>query len=237
MIRTVGQYKALFSAVIQQYQKIINNVMEKFAEYDLLRPIYNAHLQVVDKLDRLLVALTEILENPIASMHDYIIRVRHVADKVAADVLAAIKNEYVQGIAEVVVEKFRYVYTHYELEEKFISALKQVVSSTLSFVKNNAMYMVNDYLGLEKDKLMVYNPRGGELEFELYVPSGLPRLTFPVNLDHVKELYASGKNAVMDFHQSLPKPSDYNLWDIYYQYKPDSNPANWIPPFTGECEL
>ncbi len=122
-----------------------------------------------------------------------------------------------------------------DVEKSTVSLLKNLLEGSVKFVKKNALYIVDDYLRLRKDRVIVYDPARGEIEFEIFFPVDLPTLqTVNFNLD-LTTLKESLKKAQAEIEAMIPEIDwDYSIWDTYYKYKPSMDVANWVPPFKSK---
>lgn len=86
----------------------------------------------------------------------------------------------------------------------------------------------NDVLNLDKFRVIVYDPKEGNIKFQIYLPVDITSLQVLPSLSIQKYL-----NKAKAFgHRYLPGPG-YCLWDTYYRYAPTTGLRNMIPPFTG----
>ena len=118
-----------------------------------------------------------------------------------------------------------------EVEKKVTELIKATAETLVRVVRKNAFYMVDDYLNLDQDKIAVYNPREGQIEFQMWIPMQLPTLQAvsmtDVDFDVLSEVYAKSKEIATGLI-----PQDFSPYDFYYQYKPKT--ASIVPPFEGE---
>ena len=117
------------------------------------------------------------------------------------------------------------------MEQRTKDLIKQTADAIVRVVRKNAFYVVDDYLKLDQDKLVNYNPREGKLEFQLWVPMQLPSIqAVPMpDIALLKEIYAKLSEIVMNLI-----PEDFSPYDYYYQYKPNTDSI--YPPFEGKSD-
>ena len=114
-----------------------------------------------------------------------------------------------------------------EVEEKVKNLIKNVADGLVKVVRKNAFYLVDDYLNLDQDKLITYDPRNGILEFQLWLPINMPSMQAMSMPDFsvLFEMYAKLKEFIQ---KALPQ--DVSPYDYYYKYKP-ADLTNLLPPF------
>ena len=117
-----------------------------------------------------------------------------------------------------------------EVEKRMTELIKSSAETVVRVVRKNVFYMIDDYLNLDQDKILEYNPREGTIDFQIWVPFRLP--TFQgVNIPDMSllsEIYTKAKEIIF---QLLPE--DFSPLDYYYQYKPKTD--SMLPPFEGKC--
>ena len=119
-------------------------------------------------------------------------------------------------------------YTEMDVEARTKALVRNAVMSVVNFVKVNSYYIINDYFHIEENKIIEWNPAGGRLEAQVYIPTEAPSMQF-VPFVNMAGTYRRVKAEV----NSLIPEFDYSPMDTYYQYKPSSDVSNWLPPFKG----
>lgn len=88
-------------------------------------------------------------------------------------------------------------------------------------------------LNWHKNRIIVFDPENGNIEFEVYLlsPSSaldrIPKFSFKKYVNRFKKVW----------ERYVTQLRDLSFWDIYYKYVPSCNPRDWIPPFQGEWRL
>lgn len=106
----------------------------------------------------------------------------------------------------------------------------QMLSDIKKFIVEDIAEM--KILGLDKSRVIAFDPENGNIEVEIYMPTGME------TLDRLPKIPVTKfRNVMKDFAgkvQTVIPDSDFNLWDIYYRVRPASlHPIDWIPPFKG----
>jgi len=141
-------------------------------------------------------------------------------------------SQYLQKLAMKSYAKVEQMMADLQLAEKTRYLFDSVLTDSVTFLKKNSLYLVKDYLHLDSDRLITFNPREGQIEFQLYVPVDLPELQKISFMDvngWVDDLKDKAMSYVPDF--------DYSIWDTYYKYKPSSDVSNWLPPFKAYAAI
>ena len=120
-------------------------------------------------------------------------------------------------------------YTKYDVEARTKAFVRDVVMGSVNFVQKNLFYLVDQYLHLDQDKIIEWNPAGGRLEVQAYLPLEAPSVQ-SVSFVNLASTYRNVRATAM----SLVPDFDYSPMDTYYKYKPTSDVSNWLPPFKGE---
>ena len=63
-----------------------------------------------------------------------------------------------------------------DVENNVRELVKESAASLVKLVRKNSFYIVDDYLNLEQDKIIKYNPAQGELEFQIWLPMEMPAI-------------------------------------------------------------
>jgi len=157
--------------------------------------------QVADAVDAINVKLNEYLE--------------HDDDRYAH---AFVQEVYKQGKA---------LYAYLDVENNVRDLVKDAATGLVKLVRKNSFYIVDDYLNLDQDKLIKYNPRKGELEFQIWLPMEMPSIQGLAIPDTTVLREMASKT--VEFVQNL-MPQDVSPYDYYYTYKP-GDVTNMLPPF------
>nr|XP_034313736.1 apolipophorins isoform X7 [Crassostrea gigas] len=120
---------------------------------------------------------------------------------------------------------------------EFLSIKKQLMDIATQMHSDIKKFIVEDIaemkiLGLDKSRVITFDPENGNIEVEIYMPTGME------TLDRLPKIPVTKfRNVMKDFAgkvQTVIPDSDFNLWDIYYRVRPASlHPIDWIPPFKG----
>lgn len=120
---------------------------------------------------------------------------------------------------------------------EFLSIKKQLMDIVTQMHSDIKKFIVEDIaemkiLGLDKSRVIAFDPENGNIEVEIYMPTGME------TLDRLPKIPVTKfRNVMKDFAgkvQTVIPDSDFNLWDIYYRVRPASlHPIDWIPPFKG----
>uniref|UniRef100_K1QT04 Uncharacterized protein n=1 Tax=Magallana gigas TaxID=29159 RepID=K1QT04_MAGGI len=120
---------------------------------------------------------------------------------------------------------------------EFLSIKKQLMDIATQMLSDIKKFIVEDIaemkiLGLDKSRVIAFDPENGNIEVEIYMPTGME------TLDRLPKIPVTKfRNVMKDFAgkvQTVIPDSDFNLWDIYYRVRPASlHPIDWIPPFKG----
>lgn len=120
---------------------------------------------------------------------------------------------------------------------EFLSIKKQLMDIATQMHSDIKKFIVEDIaemkiLGLDKSRVIAFDPENGNIEVEIYMPTGME------TLDRLPKIPVTKfRNVMKDFAgkvQTVIPDSDFNLWDIYYRVRPASlHPIDWIPPFKG----
>ena len=74
-------------------------------------------------------------------------------------------------------------FEYLEIEKNVNMLVKDTATALVRVVRKNSFYLIDDYLSLDQNKLITYNPSKGELDFQIWMPMELPSLqvvkTFP----------------------------------------------------------
>ena len=107
----------------------------------------------------------------------------------------------------------------------------------MQYIKSELYKRANKKLHLDEDRWTTWDPQRGEYAFRFYVPvwpvetwRNLPSLP-DIEIDVAKHVLKA-KQTVMSW---MPD-GEWVFSDLYYQYMPSSDIANWVPPFKGELE-
>lgn len=167
----------------------------------VMRFTRQASKQVAEAMEAINVKLTEFLE------HD--------------------DSKYAHAFVQEVYKQGKALYSYLDLENNVRDLVKDSAAGLVKLVRRNSLYVVDDYLNLEQDKLIKYNPAKGELEFQIWLPMDVPSLqglTMP-DFEVLREMSVK----LVEFVKNLI-PQDFSPYDYYYTYKP-SDMTNMIPPF------
>jgi hypothetical protein len=136
-------------------------------------------------------------------------------------------NKYAHAFVQEVYKQGKALYEYLELEKNVRDLVRDGADMFIKTLRKNSLYLVDDYLNLEQDKLIKYNPRRGELEFQIWLPMELPSLQ-AVRIPDISVIREMASKTV-EFVKGLI-PQDFSPYDYYYSYKP-ADITNLIPPF------
>ena len=138
-----------------------------------------------------------------------------------------------------------------------MAKLEELRGYSLQGMMTKGMQMIKEYSGLDRSRLIVYNPRGGEIEAGKYqfifpvkhmVYNKMCLLCIPIifysdifipfemeNLRSLPDVDINRYLAVVDKYMKkyIPDISDFCVWDTYYAYKPSTGMSDLLPPFRG----
>lgn len=88
---------------------------------------------------------------------------------------------------------------------------------------------MDNTLQINRTRVLTWEPRVALFEGELFIPLPMDNLKTLPELS--MEPYM--KKAKAYVNRYIPE-TDFNIMDLYYTYKPDSDINNWIPPFKSK---
>jgi len=222
--RRLNSYKR---AVVEKANGLYNYV----SQIDLSKPLKNVQFITSDKIQRAMATLRQYSLVAIRRFNNAYNMIEERLDQKLEDIAEHPHSKYVRNALNEAYHKLQWAYDHYEIEERVKDAFKDAATLAVRFVKKNALYLAVEYLKIDQDKLISYEPRKAELEFQVYLPMEWPHLQTLPSLD----LSKTYKQIRDDVSQYLP--TDYSLWDTYYKYKPSSDMSNWVPPFKAVASI
>jgi len=204
---------------------------------------YTAASNHVENMDFSAMDVTDSIKDGAREMHGHVQRlvrkynsaVDSFSQTVNDHVTYVIEHEhsqYLQKMAKKAYAKGEQMMADLKLAERFRDMFDSVSTDGVTFLRKNALYLVKDYLRLDSDRLITFNPSEGQIEFQLYVPVDLPELQKVNFMDlngWVDDLKEKAMSYVPDF--------DYSIWDTYYKYKPSTDVSNWLPPFKAYAAI
>jgi len=120
----------------------------------------------------------------------------------------------------------------WQVKIKLTKWLQSTYAKLKVYAKAQIKAILESYMRLENTGFTVFDPRNGEIQFELWLPLELNTLKeFPdISIETLKKEWSKLK-------EKYWPESDYSFWDTYYKFKPTKNYADWIPPFKAYATL
>ncbi|XP_064626174.1 apolipophorins-like [Lineus longissimus] len=158
-----------------------------------------------------------------------------VANAVNDRIEKIIGHEYTQIVirwTKATQQKMVAKWNNWEVRIKLAKWIKTTSAQLKVYAKVQFKKMIDNYMRLENTGFTVFDPRNGEIQFELWLPLELNTLReFPdISLETLKVEWTKLKN------KYWPE-SDYSFWDTYYKFKPNTDYFDWIPPFKASAML
>jgi len=206
------------------------------SQVNYLGPIYDAHISLMDKVQTVTNKMGEHADRLSQQYSSAIYSVHEAINSRVEDYLEMPTSEYLKKIMREAVDQATWAYNYLGLEQKIKEFVEDVCASAIKFVKKNSIYMLDEYLQLDLDRIITYDPRSGDIEFQFVLPTEWPTLqTVPFTTVKWSDLWEK----LQDIYDNMNMvPDEFNLWDYYYQYKPASlNPVDWVPPYKAYATI
>ena len=117
------------------------------------------------------------------------------------------------------------------MKSNIFESYNAVAEEFKKYLLANAYEASTSALMFDKSQMILWDPRNGEIEFEVYVPTELPELKTLLSFDYKQHIHD-----MKDWINTHITDPIFIIWDIYYQYKPTPDITNWIPPFKGTVQ-
>ncbi|XP_074640348.1 uncharacterized protein LOC141898387 isoform X2 [Tubulanus polymorphus] len=129
-------------------------------------------------------------------------------------------------------EEAKRLYIEYEVEKNFQELVATSIETGKKVLRSQLHDIAKSFLLLDKSGFTVWDPKNGEIQAEIYLPTKIKQLNkLPeFNLNQLK----AELNKL--YRKFIPK-SDYTVWDYFYMYRPSSDINNWLPPFKGHASI
>jgi hypothetical protein len=203
-----------------------NQAMNTVSAIDILTPVSDVQVSIRDKVKNVVTsfngAVTKMARKSTRSLYDG----SEILNARFSDFLEHDDTKYAHELVQEAYKQAKAAFEYLEVEQRTKDLIKQTADTIVRVVRKNAFYVVDDYLNLDQDKIINYNPREGKLDFQIWVPMQLPSIqavSIP-DFELIKEIYAKVTEIVMNLI-----PDDFSPYDFYYQYMP--NTETIYPPF------
>jgi len=129
-------------------------------------------------------------------------------------------------------EEAKRLWKEYEVEENLQELLDTSIATGKKILRSQLNDIAKSFLLLDKSGFTVWDPKNGEIQAEIYLPTRIKQLNkLPeFNLNQLK----AELNKL--YRKYIPK-TDYNIWDYFYMYRPSADVRNWLPPFKGYASI
>jgi len=229
LIEVIDFSEALITKIPTQYiykkWSIISGYIQKI---DFFQPLMDVHISIRDNVKTL-----------VNSMNTRVVKVMRQSSNKLSSSIAAVhesflmflehdETKYAHEFIQEVYRQAKAAYSYLDVERNLMKLAKETSTALIRIVRKNAFYMIDEYLNLEEDRIVNYNPRRGILEFQVWIPVDLPTMQMVAmpNLEVVKEMYLKLKEFVSNLI-----PEDFSIYDYYYQYYPSGDLSSLLPPF------
>jgi len=203
-----------------------SQLMDKVYGIDILTPVSDVQVSIRDNVRDGVSRLNDVVTKMARKSTREMSARMQILNARFSDFLEHDDTKYAHQLVQEAYTQAKQAFEYMEVEQKVTELIKATAETIVRVVRKNAFYMIDDYLNLDQDKIAVYNPREGQIEFQMWIPMRLPTLQavrMP-DVEVLSEVYAKSKEIATGLI-----PQDFSPYDFYYQYKPKT--ASIVPPF------